>query len=367
MAARALTITFVLPFVNLTGGIRVLLDYSNHLQGAGHAVTVMYPLWPYRFQLTREQQWHEFRKQLRAPVVVPWFDLRCRLLRVPFVHRAFTPPADLVIAAAWPAVRDVARLPARCGRKVHIVMHHESGTGPEARIQSIYRLPFHRIAFSRFVKESITSRFGCPIADVVPNGVDTSVFFPDGQPAPATVLFLYHPDPRKGADDGIRALERLRARRPGIRVRVIGTVHPDVPLPAWMPFEFHPVDAVLRQAYSQATLLLYPSRYEGFGLPPLEGMACGCPSVTTSVGAVPEFAVDRVTSMVVPPGDVDAMVDRMDEVLADRALRDQLAANGLAAIDRWALARVAPLFERALVSAANNAAQTRMASAGFGQ
>ena len=350
-----MTITIVLPFVNLTGGIRVMLDYANHLHDSGHDVTVVYPLWPYQFQLTRHEQWSEFRKQLRSPIEVPWLPLRCRLLRVPLVHRAFMPRADLIAVAGWPAVHDVARLPASCGRKVHIVMHHERGTGPEQRIRAIYRLPYHRIAFSQFVKDSITSRFGCEIAEVVPNGVDTARFYKDGEPEPDTVLFLYHPDPRKGADDGVRALTQLRRRRPGVRVRVIGTVRPRPPLPPWMPFEFHPPDGVLREAYSTATLLLYPSRYEGFGLPPLEAMACGCPSVTTDVGAVPEFAVDRVTSLVVRAGDTCGMADRMEALLDDRSLRDRLAVNGLAAVQNWSLARVAPLFERAMVSAAGRA------------
>src|SRR5206468_2113922 len=148
----------------------------------------------------------------------------------------------------------------------------------------------------------------------VPNGVDTALFFPDGAVEANTVLLLFHPDPRKGAADGIEALSRLRERMPDVRVRVAGTVRPER-LPSWMPFEFHPGDATLRRLYSTSAALLYPSRYEGFGLPPLEAMACGCPSVTTAVGAVPEFATDHVDARIVPAGDVDAMVKGLEELL----------------------------------------------------
>jgi glycosyltransferase involved in cell wall biosynthesis len=115
-----------------------------------------------------------------------------------------------------------------------------------------------------------------------------------------------------------------------------------------MPFEFHPADPVLRRRYSTSAVLLYPSRYEGFGLPPLEAMACGCPSVTTAVGAVPEFARDRHDALIVPTGDIDAMVERLDELLHDRMLRERLSRHGLETAERFSLERVAPLFARAL-------------------
>jgi glycosyltransferase involved in cell wall biosynthesis len=340
-------ISVVVPFVNLTGGIRVLLDYANQLQGAGHDVTVIYPLWPYRFHFTRRDQFNEYRKHVGSEPRVEWLDLRCRLLRVPLVSNVFMPAADVIVAASWPVAHDVARLDRSRGRKVQIVFHHESGTGPENRIAATYALPFYRIACCQSIKQSIERQFSSAIHDVVPAGIDASRFFQDGMPEQNTVLMLYHNDPRKGAADGIDALERLRRRHPTLRVRMCGTVAPSH-LPDWISFEMHPTDAALRRLYSTSTVFLYPSRYEGFGLPPLEAMACACPVVTTTAGAVSEFAADRCNALLVQPNDVSGMTVALEELLSNGNLRQALSAAGSITADRYALGRTAPLFEAAL-------------------
>jgi glycosyltransferase involved in cell wall biosynthesis len=308
------------------------------------------PTWPYRFQYTRRQQWGEFHKHRTSANRVSWFDLRCRLLRVPLVRALFLPRADIVIASAWPTVHDVAALPASRGRKAQIVFHHESGTGPEYRIRAIYALPFYRIAFSRFVRDSVRVRFGCQVDAVVANGVDTGLFFPDGAPDQQDVLFLYHPDPRKGGDDGVAALTRLRARRPGLRVAVCGTVRPGS-WPATLPFEFHPDDAT-----AAAPLLRLDRSSVSQPLRRIRAASAGSDGVRLPAGddrcrRGSRIRVDRTNALVAPVGDIDAMVDRLGELLGDAALRPRLSAAGLETAAQYSLTRVAPLFTAALEDA----------------
>lgn len=352
-----MTITIVLPFVNLTGGVRLLLDYANWLHDEGHLVTIVYPLWPYRFHFTRRERLHEFRRELRTKAGIPWFETRCRIRRVPVIADAFLPPADLILFTGWPAAYSVARLDKSRGEKVHILFHHETGTGPEERIRGVYRLPFYRISFARSVRQLLESRFGCLIHDVVPAGIDPTRFYPDGEPRSNTVLMLYHNDPRKGAEDGIEALSVLRDSLPDIRVHLCGTVRPRQ-LPSWIRFDFHPSDAQLRRLYSTSTALLYPSRDEGFGLPPLEAMACGCAVVATDVGAVQEFAASGRNAFVVPPRDTAGMAAALEQLLAKPALRTAIAAAGQRTAADYALRRVAPGFSAALERAAQIAVTT---------
>ncbi|HYE87227.1 MAG TPA: glycosyltransferase family 4 protein, partial [Vicinamibacterales bacterium] len=275
--------------------------------------------------------------------------LRCPLVRVPLIKSGFLPRADVIVATSWPVVRDVARLHPSCGRKVHVLFHHEAGTGPEHAIAAAYRLPFHRIAFAATVRDEMANRFACGVHDLLPAGVDLTQWYPTGAPKSESVLMLYHDQPRKGAADGLRALEQVRQARPGLRVRICGTVPPQR-LPDWCDFKLHPPDAELRDWYSSSAMLLYSSRYEGFGLPPLEAMACGCPVVSTKVGAVPEYAAGGA-AVLVEPGDVDAMAQATITLLDRPGRRQELSERGRGAATRHSLEASAPRFLAALRSA----------------
>jgi glycosyltransferase involved in cell wall biosynthesis len=74
--------------------------------------------------------------------------------------------------------------------------------------------------------------------------------------------------------------------------------------------------------------LVYPSLYEGFGLPPLEAMQCGTPVITSNSSSLPEVVGDA--AVMVDPHDVDALGAAMLAVLRDAALRESLRAKGLA-------------------------------------
>ncbi|MHB9091611.1 MAG: glycosyltransferase family 4 protein, partial [Chloroflexota bacterium] len=80
--------------------------------------------------------------------------------------------------------------------------------------------------------------------------------------------------------------------------------------------------------YNAAAVFAYPSLYEGFGLPPLEAMACGCPVVTSNTSSLPEVVGDA--GLTVDPLSVPQLVDAISTVLVDRSLADDLRHRGLA-------------------------------------
>ena len=91
--------------------------------------------------------------------------------------------------------------------------------------------------------------------------------------------------------------------------------------------------------YNRAALFIYPSLYEGFGLPPLEAMACGCPVVASNVTAIPEVLGDA--ALLVDPTSVSAMAEAMRDVLRRDELARDLRARGLRQAARYSWARAA--------------------------
>jgi glycosyltransferase involved in cell wall biosynthesis len=85
-------------------------------------------------------------------------------------------------------------------------------------------------------------------------------------------------------------------------------------------------DADLSALYSAASLFVYPSLYEGFGLPALEAMACGTPVVVSNQSSLPEVVGEA--GLLVDPYDADALATAMSQVLSDTTLQQQLAKAG---------------------------------------
>lgn len=85
-------------------------------------------------------------------------------------------------------------------------------------------------------------------------------------------------------------------------------------------------DDTLAEAYRNAAMLIYPSLYEGFGLPPLEAMSLGCPVVASNAGPIPEVSGDAADLF--DPHDIEAIRHAMERVATDSAVRNSLIAKG---------------------------------------
>ena len=110
----------------------------------------------------------------------------------------------------------------------------------------------------------------------------------------------------------------------------------------------HLSDEELRIAYAGAIALVYPSKYEGFGLPVLEAIACGCPVITCPNSSIPEVAGNA--AIYVDDSDVNGMADALCEVQKP-SVRQALITAGLEQAKKFSWSKMAAIVSSALVSA----------------
>jgi glycosyltransferase involved in cell wall biosynthesis len=205
------------------------------------------------------------------------------------------------------------------------------------------------IAVSQATAEEVVRLLGVPAGriDVVPHGVQHARFRPlpprqvevfrreRGLPE-RFVLFLGTLEPRKNLVTLIEAFARTRGARRGPKLVIAGgkgwyyreiferveelDLVDAVCFPGFVP------DAELPLWYNAATVFVYPSLYEGFGMPLLEAMACDTPVIASKVSCMPEVVGD--VGPLVAPDDVAGLADNLERLLADAELRAELSRRG---------------------------------------
>jgi glycosyltransferase involved in cell wall biosynthesis len=176
------------------------------------------------------------------------------------------------------------------------------------------------------------------------------------------ILFLGLTEPKKNL---VRLIEAYRLLRQGTHLQhqlvIAGAPSWDEHRIAKAVREYGLTSAVIRTGfvpadelptlYSMADLFVFPSLCEGFGLPPLEAMACGTPVLVSDRGALPEIAGDAAG--ITDPLAADRMAHDMERVLTDQPLRDKRIADGLRHARTFSWAKSAAATEEAYVEAFN--------------
>ncbi len=321
---QGMRITFVLPYAGLSGGVRVIAIYAKLLAERGHQVTVV-SLPPKPMGL-RKSALLVFRSPSalwrREDSFLDGLDIDHRVIESDRpVADGDVPDADVVVATWWKTVPWVAAMSPRKGAKVFFAQGFEVEPGQfNPEMDAAWRLPLHKIVISNWLRDLAMRRFDDHDVSLVPNSVDHGVFHAaERNPShPPKVGALYSPGRIKGFDIVLGAFEKAASRFAGVRLMCFGAVKPEPRLrfPPNAHFQLRPPQPEIVKLYSSCNVWLCGSRTEGFHLPPLEAMACGCPVVSTRVGGPADIIEDGREGYLVDIDDVDALGARLIDVLS---------------------------------------------------
>jgi glycosyltransferase involved in cell wall biosynthesis len=203
----------------------------------------------------------------------------------------------------------------------------------KAKVDEALTKDIDKIVVSPWLSELLEESFGLHQVFKVPNGIDTSVFYPDSEHPNSvriddesiTVLFPSRSPKYKCTDHAIAAVDSLQSLNVSVQAITFGWNPPR--LPNWINSLGRVTDAELRRLYSSADLFINPSRAEGWGLSPLEALACGTSVVSTITGWVRDYDTDEVV-LGVPPNNKNELAAAVQRLIMDDDLRQTMADQG---------------------------------------
>lgn len=346
-------INIIVPFTVLTGGIKVIFQYANSWIDSGHDVVVYAPLKVYK--LNRKGIKGDLKAVIRSNLNyikhivmkkgVDWFPCRFHVKWVPNISDKYIRDGDCVIATAWPTAYDVYNLNNSKGSKVYFVQHYETWSGEKECVDGSYKLDMKKITIANWLKDLMENKFHDKNTDVVYNGIDTKEFYLENKKSDKVdyLMLLYHPEEWKGYNEGVKVFKTLKLKYPHLKLLVFGSDNCN-DLPEDSEFFLSPSREVLRGLYNKADLFLFTSKFEGWGLTPLEAMACMCPVVGSDTGCIKECFEDGVNVMKADPQNIAAFSNKAEKLILDNALRTRIAENAFEIIQTFSIEKSAERF-----------------------
>lgn len=351
-SAKRLTIGYLLPHSNLTGGMKILLEQIRHLRQRGHKVHAFYAGEP------------------GSSVLPSWTDVETdEAILIPMGQSVFPFLEHCDVAVlGW-----IGQLKGSRNCRVPL-LYLEQGypwlfndidpqrfTPIRDSLRALYAEPVAIASVSPLLAEILKIRFGRK-CDVIPNGIDTNLFYPGQPPDNGTILLVGSPQERfKGFEFALQTLQLVWNSE--FRFTVLWVCQSPPQLSGFsfpVKFVINPPQAELPLWYRQADFLLFTSWYEGFGMPPLEAMASGIPVVSTRCGGITSYAIHGVNALLAEPGDMGELAGHVARLLQDRELRKELGRKGREQALRYSWPNIVSKLEKNLYQVSRGISNERL-------
>lgn len=356
-------ISFILSSLWLSGGVQVILEYANRLSKRGHQIYLVSPGNAIDDEIV----------QIASPLLnirevgilsKDGMNLYTKL-KLAFELARNIPPCDALIATHTPTTF-VSLLSQKVYHHRGIPVWFYMDYPGMFRNHSVemwllqHAMRWHKAALvlSKYSTQELSS---FTPKEIIPVGLGLShdeLLKPIENDLPIsryvkTILYLGDFRARKGFQDFLQAAEIVYAENKSIELWIAMKEAGEIS--TYIPFKyfFRPTVQHLAELYATCDLFVSASWYEGFGLPPLEAMACGAPVVLTNSGGVQDFALPGKNCLMVPPRQPAELAKAMLQVLNNPELAQNFRQAGPLTAENFTWDLAVDRFETALLRLVN--------------
>jgi glycosyltransferase involved in cell wall biosynthesis len=323
-------LSFLLPGDNYSGGVRVTMQMGNCLLERGHDVRIAH-----RTGRRFSRRW--FRTlattaKLRSCGIRPTRWLSCFKGKTePFVglNDLRFEDGEILIAVGADAIGELSGLD-RNTLKLRYC-HGLVEQGPD-QMRKVWGGPMPTIVVSPGLLPRLEEYCQGPILGIVPNGICHNEYFVENRMRDGIGL-IFSQHPIKGPEVAAALVRALAEKFPQIPRYIFGACRRANAF-ASCEYTRYPSIAQAREIYNRTKIWLVTSRDEGFCLPMLEAMACGCAVITSRHTNAADLIQDGVNGFTVPYGDVAGYLNLIERLLVDEPLRQRIVQEGFKTVSR---------------------------------
>jgi glycosyltransferase involved in cell wall biosynthesis len=310
-------IVFILPGRGVSGGVRVTCAMATRLRDRGHEVRILYQNGRNvldRCKAIRDRMFYSDTQdwlKLFAGRIGDFRDLEeCRFEE-----------DELIVSVVMAMSAEMTRLESLPNTKVQYI-HSATPWAPELMGKAL-SIPLPKIIVASYLRQIIETVCPGEIVALIHNGVDRDEYFSSVPERRDGVGLIYSSHSAKDPATTLSVIEKLSRLHPALPIRVFGADRRPSQISSRMYCRYPSLEEA-RQIYSRSQVWVMASQSEGFSMPVLEAMACGCCVVATDCGGTRDMIINSENGFLVPVGDSDGILNKVELLLADADLRTRM-------------------------------------------
>lgn len=336
-------------FRGIAGGYKVVYQYANFLVSEGHDVTIYYDL-------------HNGVNSKRIPKKIMLLVRKNFLKKYPYyfsleksikqigikdIENNLIRDADICILTSPNVANGSINLDTKKGKKIYFIQGYENWWNDEKFLNDSYKICEKNIVISEWLKE-IVDKYSKNKSVVICNGIDLSKFKVINRKKDRighSISMVYHLDEIKGCKYGLDAIYRLKLIYPDLVVNIFGNPKRPKALPKWINYKQKASEDEIVDILNNSSIFMCTSIHEGFGLPGLEAMACGCVLVTTNCFGPLEYANER-NAIICETKEPNQLFEGVKRVFENDNLKNSLLQQAKIDVEKWDIKKSMHQFEK---------------------